>query len=193
MKSFEIHKASLDNKFTGINTKVLGQAIGDLKYCGLKLYLYLASHPDNSNWTVNPSVYADWVGTDYSSKGRSVRKIIDDGIADLIENNYIFDHDAILPDFLKETKLRYRFDFIIYNEDGSIKCLIEYDGRQHFYGPDTTYWSRTTDSLEDIRYRDNLKNQFCITHHYPLYRIPFTALNNLTIDTLFDSKYLVKE
>ena len=50
MKSFEIHKASLDNKFTGINTKVLGQAIGDLKYCGLKLYLYLASHPDNSNW-----------------------------------------------------------------------------------------------------------------------------------------------
>jgi len=24
MKSFEIHKASLDNKFTGINTKVLG-------------------------------------------------------------------------------------------------------------------------------------------------------------------------
>ena len=89
MKSFEIHKASLDNKFTGINTKVLGQAIGDLKYCGLKLYLYLASHPDNSNWTVNPSVYAEWVGTDYSSKGRSVRKIIDDGIADLIENNYI--------------------------------------------------------------------------------------------------------
>lgn len=89
MKSFEIHKASLDNKFTGINTKVLGQAIGDLKYCGLKLYLYLASHPDNSNWTVNPSVYADWVGTDYASKGRSVRKIIDDGIADLIENNYI--------------------------------------------------------------------------------------------------------
>lgn len=111
----------------------------------------------------------------------------------LKENNYAFSHDAILPEFLQETGHRYRFDFILYNDDGTVSSIIEFDGRQHFYGPDTTYWSRTTDSLEDIRYRDNLKNQFCITHHYPLYRIPFTVLNNLTIDTLFDSKYLVKE
>ena len=57
------------------------------------------------------------------SKGEETIKNI------LSENNYIFDHDAILPDFLKETGLRYRFDFIVYNNDGSIRCLIEYDGR----------------------------------------------------------------
>lgn len=120
------------------------------------------------------------------SKGEETIKNI------LIENNYIFDHDAILPDFLKETKLRYRFDFIIYNEDGSIKCLIEYDGRQHFYGPDTNYWGHSIDTLKTIQQRDSIKNNFCLSHNYPLYRIPFTQLNNLNINNLFSDEYLVK-
>lgn len=121
-----------------------------------------------------------------TSKGEETIKDI------LIQNNFIFDHDIILPDFLKETGLRYRFDFIIYNDDGSIKCLIEYDGRQHYYGPDTNYWGHTTDTLEVIQKRDSIKNNFCISHNYLLYRIPFTQLDNLTIHTLFNEKYLVK-
>lgn len=89
MKVFEINKAKLDNSYTGINTAVLGQAVGSLKFCGLKLYLYLSGNRDGFSWTLNPSAYADWLGIDYATKGRTVRKAIDEGIADLIENGYL--------------------------------------------------------------------------------------------------------
>ena len=65
--SFTTHKAKLNNNFTGINTEILGEAAGELKFCGLKLYLYLASNKDGYKWTLNPSVYADWLGLDYSN------------------------------------------------------------------------------------------------------------------------------
>ena len=89
MKVFEINKAKLEKSYTGINTAVLGQAVGSLKLCGLKLYLYLSSNKDGFNWTLNPSAYADWLGVDYTSKGRTVRKAIDEGIADLEANGYL--------------------------------------------------------------------------------------------------------
>ena len=94
MKKFEICKAKLDKSYTGINTAVLGQASGKLKLCGLKLYLYLCSNKDGFTWTLNPSAYADWLGVDYQSKGRTVRKAIDEGIADLIENGYMIVVDS---------------------------------------------------------------------------------------------------
>lgn len=101
MKSFEICKAPLGNNFTGINTKALGQAVSELKHCGLKLYLYLAGNKNGYNWTLNPSAYADWLGVDYSSKGRTVRKAIEDGIADLMVNGYL--------EVINESEEKYRF------------------------------------------------------------------------------------
>lgn len=101
MKSFEICKTPLGNNFTGINTKALGQAVSELKHCGLKLYLYLAGNKNGYNWTLNPSAYADWLGVDYSSKGRTVRKAIEDGIADLIANGYL--------EVINESEEKYRF------------------------------------------------------------------------------------
>ena len=89
MKSFEIHKAKLDKSYTGINTTILGQAVGDLKYSGLKLYLYLASNKDGFTWTLNPQAYANWLGIDYEASGRTVRKAITDGLADLIAQGYV--------------------------------------------------------------------------------------------------------
>lgn len=110
----------------------------------------------------------------------------------LKDNNYIYSHDCILPEFLKETGKKYRFDFIIYNEDGTIKCIIEFDGRQHFFGPDTSYWGHSTMSLEDIQDHDSIKNNFCIQHNIPLYRIPYTKINTLNHTLLFDDDFLIK-
>jgi hypothetical protein len=89
--SFTVKKAKLNNNFLGINTDVLGEAVQELKPCGLKVYLYLSSNKDGFKWTLNPSVFAAWLKIDYSdsSKSRAVRKIINDGVADLIEKGYI--------------------------------------------------------------------------------------------------------
>lgn len=91
MYNFEIKKADLNNNFTGINTNTLGTAVGELKHCGLKLYLYLAGNKNGSYWTLNPSVYATWLGKNYddASSSRAVRKAINDGIDDLIARGYL--------------------------------------------------------------------------------------------------------
>lgn len=64
-------------------------AAGELKNCGLKLYLYLAGNKDGFEWTMNPQAYANWLGLDYGKSGRAVRKAITDGIADLVDNGYL--------------------------------------------------------------------------------------------------------
>ena len=84
-------------------------------------------------------------------------------------------------------------EVIISDENNNIKRIIEFDGRQHFTGPDTDYWGHSTDSLETIQEKDRIKNNFCLSHNYPLVRIPYTKLESITIEDLLGEKYLVKE
>lgn len=70
-------------------------------------------------------------------------------------------------------KRRLRFDFALFDKNKKLMGLIEFDGRQHEFGPDTTTWSRTEDSLEDIQERDKLKNDYCQQHGIPLCRINY--------------------
>lgn len=111
----------------------------------------------------------------------------------LNNNNIIYNYDTTLPELIQETNRRLRFDFIIYDNNGSISRIIEFDGRQHKYGPDTNYWGHSIDTLDDIKERDNLKNQFCFNHNIPLVRIPYSKINNLTLEDLFGNNFLLKE
>lgn len=107
-------------------------------------------------------------------------------------NHYLYSKEVILPELLQETKKALRFDFVVYEKDGSINRIIEFDGRQHTQGPDTNYWGRTTDTLETIQKKDKIKNQFCLKHNYKLIRIPYTKLKNITLEDLFGDEYLIK-
>ena len=72
-----------------------------------------------------------------------------------------------------KTNGRLRFDFYLpdYN------LCIEFDGEQHFK---TGKWAWTKEiKAEDIRYRDNLKNQFCADNSINLLRIPYTDYGKL--------------
>lgn len=109
----------------------------------------------------------------------------------LKENNCIYNHDTILQEFIEETGHRYRFDFIVYNNNFSIKYIIEVDGRQHYDGPDTGYWSRTPQTLEEIKGHDSLKNDFCKRHNYKLLRIPYWKIDKLTYEDLEKGVYNV--
>lgn len=102
----------------------------------------------------------------------------------LKENNCIYNHDVVLQEFLKETGYRYRFDFIVYNNDSSIKYIVEVDGRQHYDGPDTNYWGKNPQTLEEIKKHDLLKNKFCKEHNYRLLRIPYWRIKNLKYEEL---------
>lgn len=91
------------------------------------------------------------------------------------------------------TNLPLRFDFLIFNNQDELFYLIEFDGRQHYTGPEAI-WTQGA-SLEEIQYKDKLKNQYCLSHNIPLIRIPYIHLNKLCIEDLLleTTTYLVKE
>lgn len=110
----------------------------------------------------------------------------------LNEANINYKKEVVFPELLKETGRRLRFDFVLYNDKNKVDRIIEFDGRQHYTGPDTPTWSRTNETLETIQEKDTLKNNFCIKHNYLLIRIPYYKVKNLKLDDLLSNKYLIK-
>lgn len=60
-----------------------------------------------------------------------------------------------------------KFDFVIYDENQSILCLVEYDGIFHF---EKQY---KNDGYENLIKHDEFKNQYCNKNGFPLLRIPY--------------------
>ena len=58
------------------------------------------------------------------------------------------------------------FDFYI----PKLNILIEYDGMQHF--EPVKYWGGNK-RLEEVKYRDEVKNKYCLENNIPLYRITY--------------------
>lgn len=114
----------------------------------------------------------------FISKGiRKIKQILEDANIPYIE-------EKTYPDLrFPETNGIPRFDFYINDS-----FLLEYDGEQHFIEKNTTYFK---DSLTTRQQHDNYKNQWCIMHNIPLKRIPYTDLDNITLDSIMSDKYLI--
>lgn len=77
-----------------------------------------------------------------------------------------------------------RFDFAVLNEDETIKCLIEYDGIQHFE-PVETFGG--VPFLVDQQRKDEMKNEYAKQKNIMLYRINYKQrrkINKLMADIL---------
>lgn len=110
-------------------------------------------------------------------------------IKDILDaNNIKYKREYIFQD-LKNPKTNHnlRFDFAIFNQNDEIEYLIEFDGRQHYTGPEAT-WSHGS-SLENIQFRDNLKNSYCKEHNILLKRIPYTELSRLSYERIISDVY----
>ena len=66
-----------------------------------------------------------------------------------------------------------RFDFAVFNLDGSLKYLIEYDGEMHFF---PIFGQK--DLIETIE-RDKIKNEYCKSHNIDLIRISYLDKKNI--------------
>ena len=73
--------------------------------------------------------------------------------------------------YYKDKNKALKFDFKLEYEDGSL-LLIEFDGIQHFQN---WYYN----SLENIKIRDNLKNEYCKKNNIELLRITYKDFNNI--------------
>ena len=65
-----------------------------------------------------------------------------------------------------------KFDFAIYDEQGRLLSLIEYDGEQHFIPKERFGGGNDFQTLQE---NDVLKNQYCKDKGLILIRIPYTV------------------
>lgn len=69
--------------------------------------------------------------------------------------------------------------------------MIEFDGKQHCVSNGQFF---TEEKVQQIQYRDKLKNQWCKNNNIPLIRIPYTHLKSLKLEDLLleTSNFIVK-
>lgn len=100
----------------------------------------------------------------------------------LMSNNILFKKEYSFPDLIDKLPLRY--DFAIFNDDGSLMRLIEFDGLQH---TDTkSSWYNETNHKHDL-----MKNDYARSHQIPLVRIPYSKRDSLTLLDLIGNVYLI--
>ena len=72
-----------------------------------------------------------------------------------------------------------RFDFVIFDDDGNIDFIIEYQGRQHYEASSKFGGKR---GLYQQQHNDNKKRRFCALHDFKLIEIPYNEENLISYD-----------
>lgn len=72
-----------------------------------------------------------------------------------------------------------RFDFVVFDDDGYIDFIIEYQGRQHYEASSKFGGKR---GLYQQQHNDNKKRRFCALKDINLVEIPYTEENLLSYD-----------
>lgn len=88
----------------------------------------------------------------------------------LTEYGIPFAEEYEFADLISTSGRRLRFDFAIFNDDGDLDFLIEYQGRQHYesvkhFGGDK--------ANQRQRYNDSVKRAYCVKKHLNLVTIPY--------------------
>lgn len=96
----------------------------------------------------------------------------------LEQNNILFIQEYYFDDLrFKDTGHLARFDFYVNDE-----YIIEYDGRQHFIQGNGVYDNE--EKFMRTQEHDRIKNEYCAQHNIPIIRIPYTELDNITLEML---------
>lgn len=74
-----------------------------------------------------------------------------------------------------------KFDFAIFR-DNQLYELIEFDGKQHIFGPDGKW--KESYSLETLQQHDKLKDKYCKEHNFKLIRIPYYDIDKISLEYL---------
>ncbi len=97
----------------------------------------------------------------------------------LREAELSFKMEYIFPDLRSPNGRPLRFDFVVFDDDGAIDFIIEYQGRQH-YEPSQKFGGKK--GLYQQQYNDNQKRRFCALHGFNLIEIPYTEENLISYD-----------
>ena len=105
---------------------------------------------------------------------QNIRKILDNA------------HLSYATEYIFSDLPKLRFDFAIF-QNNKLCYLIEFDGRQHYLGPDGK-WKQAY-SLEEIQANDEIKNSYCKKNGIELQRIPYFDIGKITLEYLGLDRY----
>lgn len=90
-----------------------------------------------------------------------------------------FEEEYSFPDLVSSSGRPLRFDFCIFDDDGSIDFLIEYQGEQHYVAKSKFGGAQ---GLYRQKYNDTQKRKYCLEHNYNLVEIPYWDEGKLNYD-----------
>ena len=90
-----------------------------------------------------------------------------------------FKMEYTFPNLTSSNGRPLRFDFVIFDDDGQIDFIIEYQGKQH-YEASSKFGGKK--GLFQQQYNDNKKRRFCALQDLQLIEIPYTDENLISYD-----------
>ena len=94
-----------------------------------------------------------------------------------------FKEEYIFPDLKSSNGRPLRFDFVVFDDDGYIDFIIEFQGKQH-YEPSSKFGGKK--GLYQQQYNDNKKRRFCALHDFKLIEIPYYEENLIDYDYIME-------
>lgn len=79
-----------------------------------------------------------------------------------------------------------RFDFCVFDDNGNIDFLLEYNGIQHYEAKSKFGGAK---GLYQQQYNDKMKRQYCLSHGYKLVTVPYWDMNILDYDYIMKAAY----
>ena len=104
----------------------------------------------------------------------------------LKEKGVSFKEEYSFPDLLGSRGCPLRFDFAIFDDEGNLDFLIEYQGIQHYQAKSKFggYSGLRKQQLNDMR-----KREYCRKHGIILIAIPYTDEGRLNYDYIMQAYY----
>lgn len=97
-------------------------------------------------------------------------------------NEIYFQEEYSFPDLLSSKHYPLRFDFAVFDDNGDLDFLIEFQGIQH-YKAKSKFGGIA--GLKKQQYYDYLKREYCNKHGIPLVIIPYWDEAKITYDYIF--------
>ena len=101
----------------------------------------------------------------------------------LEKSGLVFKEEYIFPNLNSSNGRPLRFDFVIFDDDGKIDFIIEYQGKQH-YEPSSKFGGKK--GFYQQQYNDNQKRRFCALHDFKLIEIPYTEEHLISYDYIMN-------
>ena len=97
-----------------------------------------------------------------------------------------FEEEYSFPDLVGHSKKPLRFDFAVFDDEGELDFLIEYQGIQH-YTAKSKFGGVA--GLRQQQYYDMLKREYCKKHGITLVEIPYTDEYRVDYDYIIQAAY----